>query len=68
MSTLRQEFVVGVAIDDVAKAFPLSRLNDKPVVNGQVNDLPLMIVFDQGSATAAVFSRVARRRQSVTRW
>lgn len=52
-----KEFVVGVAIEDAAKAYPFSRLNDEPVVNDAVNGQPLVVVFDQNSATGVVFSR-----------
>jgi hypothetical protein len=53
-----KEFVVGVAVDGVAKAYPFRRLNDSPVVNDELNGQPLLVVFDQESATGAVFSRV----------
>jgi hypothetical protein len=52
-----KEFVVGVAIDDVAIAYPFSRLNEEPVVNDEVNGEALLVVFDPDSATAAVFRR-----------
>jgi hypothetical protein len=52
-----KEFVVGVALDDVARAYPFSQLNDQPVVNDELNGQPLLVVFDAGSATGVVFRR-----------
>lgn len=52
-----KEFVVGVALDDAAKAYPFSRLDEQPVVNDELDGQPLLVVFDAGSATGAVFRR-----------
>jgi hypothetical protein len=52
-----KEFVVGVAIEDVAKAYPFRQLNEKPVVNDELNGQPLLVVFDPESGTGAVFGR-----------
>jgi hypothetical protein len=52
-----KEFVIGVAVEDVAKAYPFGQLNAEPVVNDNVNGQPLAVVFDAGSGTGAVFYR-----------
>jgi hypothetical protein len=57
-----KEFVIGVALDDVAKAYPFSQLNAEPIVNDKVNGQSLTVVFDAGSGTGAVFSREVEGR------
>lgn len=57
-----KEFVVGVALDEAARAFPFSRLNDEPVVNDDLSGQPLLVIFDAGPATAAVFRREVENR------
>ena len=52
-----KEFVVGVELGNVTKAYPFRVLNDEPVVNDELNGQTLLVVFDPGSATGAVFSR-----------
>jgi hypothetical protein len=52
-----KQFVVGVILGDAARAYPFSQLNDEPVVNDELNGQPLLVVFDPGSATGAVFGR-----------
>jgi hypothetical protein len=57
-----KEFVVGVALDNEAKAYPFSQLNDEPVVNDELNGRALLVVFDAESATGAVYSREVEGR------
>ncbi len=52
-----KQFVVGVILGDAARAYPFSQLNDEPLVNDELNGQPLLVVFDPGSATGAVFGR-----------
>jgi hypothetical protein len=52
-----KEFVVGVRLGGEVKAYPFSVLNQQPVVNDTVGDVPLVVFFDKGSASGAVFSR-----------
>lgn len=52
-----KEFVIGVALDDLAVAYPFSVLNDQPVINDNLGDTPLLVVFDEESATGVVFNR-----------
>jgi hypothetical protein len=52
-----KEFVVGVVLGDVARAYPFRLLNDEQVVNDELNGQPLLVVFDPESATGAVYRR-----------
>lgn len=52
-----KEFVVGVAHNDDAAAYPFSILNDQPVVNDHVDDLPILVVFNAQTGTGIVFNR-----------
>lgn len=52
-----KEFVLGVVHQGQAKAYPFRQLSEMPVVNDQFNDLPLLVVFDEASASGAVFER-----------
>jgi len=52
-----KEFVVGVRLGGEVKAYPFSVLNQQPVVNDTIGDVPLVVFFDKGSASGAVFSR-----------
>lgn len=57
-----KEFVIGVTLDDTAKAYPFSVLNEEPVVNDRLADQPVLVVFDPNSATGAVFNRQIQDR------
>jgi len=52
-----KEFVVGVDHGGLAAAYPFSVLNDQPVVNDQVGDLSLLVVFNADTGAATVFNR-----------
>jgi hypothetical protein len=52
-----KQFVVGVAIDDQAVAFPFSVLNEEPVVQYQIAEVPILVVFDDENASGVVFDR-----------
>lgn len=52
-----KEFVIGVVHGEYAKAYPYSALNETPVVNDALADLPLLVVFDVDSGSGAVFDR-----------
>ncbi len=54
-----KEFVVGVELGDTPVAYPFSVLNDEPVINDTVGGVPLVVVFDDGAASAAVYRRTA---------
>jgi hypothetical protein len=52
-----KEFVVGVEQNGQAAAFPFSVLNEEPVVNDQVGGTPVLVVFNEESATGVVYDR-----------
>ncbi len=54
-----KEFVVGVELGDTPVAYPFSVLNDEPVITDTVGGVPLVVVFDDGAASAAVYRRTA---------
>lgn len=53
----RKEFVIGVALDDVAVAYPFRFLSAEPVVNESVGERQLLVVFDPDNATGLVYDR-----------
>ena len=52
-----KELVVGVALDDRFKAYPLEALDNQPVVNDRLGDDDLLVLFDRASETALVYFR-----------
>ena len=53
-----KELVVGVSFGGVSKAYPFSELAMDPIVNDTVNGVPVVVTFDETSATGAVFNPV----------
>ncbi len=51
-----KDLVVGVNINGQAKAYPFDELAITPVVNDVVNGVPLLVTFDDDSATGVVFN------------
>ena len=51
-----KEFVIGVRLGGEVKAYPFRVLNQQPVVNDTVGQVPVAVFFDKGSAAGAVFS------------
>jgi len=51
-----KEFVIGVRLGGEVKAYPFRVLNQQPIVNDVVGDVPLVVFFDKGSAVGAAFS------------
>jgi hypothetical protein len=51
-----KEFVIGVRLGGEVKAYPFRALNQRPVVNDTVGEIPVVVFFDKGSAAGAVFS------------
>ena len=58
-----KELVLGVTINDRAKAFPFRALAGTPVVNDVFNGMPLLVTFERISATGAVFNPVVEGRR-----
>ena len=52
-----KQFVIGVEIDNQPVAFPFSVLNEEPVVNTEIADTPVLVVFNPETATGVVFKR-----------
>ena len=52
-----KEFVVGVEQNGEAVAYPFSVLNEHPVVNDAVSDVPVLVVFNEDTGTGVVFDR-----------
>ena len=52
-----KELVIGVNMEGHAKAYPFSSLSESPVLNDEVNGVPLLVVFGSESRSAAVFNR-----------
>jgi len=52
-----KEFVIGVDINEETVAFPFSVLNDEPVVNYEIGEVPLVVVFNPESGAGAVWNR-----------
>jgi hypothetical protein len=50
-------FVIGLRLDGEVKAYPFTRLSKEPVVNDSVAHAPVVVVFQEKSATGMVFSR-----------
>lgn len=57
-----KEFVIGVALDDVAIAYPFRVLNNEPVVNDTVGARDLLVVFDQENGGGIVYDRQVGRQ------
>ena len=52
-----KQFVLGVRINGQPKAYPYMRLSEEPVVNETFAETPLVVVFDDRSASGAIFAR-----------
>lgn len=52
-----KEFVVGVSMKDESVAYAFSTLNDEPIVNDIVANVPVLVTFDAENASGAVFER-----------
>jgi hypothetical protein len=52
-----KEFVIGVALNEEAAAYPFSQLNREPVVNDDVGGVPVVVTFNPASGSGVVFER-----------
>jgi hypothetical protein len=52
-----KEYVIGVADGEDAVAYPFSALMEQPVINDQVGELQILVVFDPSYETGVVFNR-----------
>lgn len=59
-----KEYVLGLVLNDKAKAYPFSVLSREPVVNDDFQGVPLSVVFDEESATGLIFKRVIEGKKT----
>lgn len=52
-----KDFVVGVELPDVTKAYPFRALSKEPVVNDTIGETHLLVLFDIDSIATAVYNR-----------
>jgi hypothetical protein len=52
-----KEFVIGVALENQAIAYPFRNLNDQPVVNDTVDGRDLLVVFEAKNGVGLVYDR-----------
>ncbi len=52
-----KEYVLGLVLNDKAKAYPFSALSREPVVNDNFQGLALLVAFDADTATGVIFRR-----------
>ena len=52
-----KEYVLGLVLNDKAKAYPFSVLSREVIVNDTFERVPLVVVFDADSTTGAIFKR-----------
>lgn len=52
-----KEYVLGLVVDDKAKAYPFGALSRSPVVNDTFQGVPLLVTFEAETATGVVFQR-----------
>ena len=52
-----KEFVIGVSVGRLSKAYPFRVLDDIQVVNDAIGSRPVLVVFERQSGTGAVYDR-----------
>lgn len=52
-----KEYVLGLVLNEKAKAYPFSVLSRRPVVNDTFQAVPLLVVFDVETTTGIIFKR-----------
>ena len=52
-----KEFVVGVALDGAAVAYPFGALSAQSTINDQVGETPVVVLFAAGSGASVVYDR-----------
>ena len=52
-----KEYVLGLVLNDKAKAYPFSVLSRQPVVNDTFQGVPVVVVFDAAPTTGVIFKR-----------
>ena len=57
-----KEFVIGLQLDQLARAYPFRTLNDDPVVNDRLGETDLVVVFDREVGSGQIFERTVQGR------
>ena len=52
-----KEYVLGVRLAGEARAYPFSVLDKQPVVNDQISEIDVAVLFDKATTSGAVFDR-----------
>lgn len=52
-----KEYVIGVRLAGQARAYPFSALQREPVINDELAEIPIMVLFDQMTLSGTVFDR-----------
>jgi hypothetical protein len=50
-----KELVIGIAIDDVARGYPLQLIREQKVVNDVLNNIPLLFAYDEAQDAALIY-------------
>ena len=59
----RKEFVLGIQLPGLQKAYAFRDLSETPVVNDRLGEQELLVVFDAGAATGVAFDRTVEGRE-----
>lgn len=52
-----KDFVIGVELNQEAVAYPFRVLSEEPVVNDEINGVPIVVAFDAENATGVIWER-----------
>jgi hypothetical protein len=52
-----KEYVIGVRLAGQARAYPFRALQQEPVINDEVGEIPIVVLFDQMTLSGTVFDR-----------
>ena len=57
-----KEFVLGLQLDGLTRAYPFRYLNDRPVLNDRLGETELVVVFDREGGSGLIFDRTVGER------
>jgi len=57
-----KQFVIGVDTGQATMAFPFSELSQQPIVNAQIGEVPVLVLFDPGNANGVAYNRLVGDR------
>ncbi|OGO34019.1 MAG: hypothetical protein A2W35_13935 [Chloroflexi bacterium RBG_16_57_11] len=61
-----KEFVIGVAHNDHAVAYPFRQLSQEPVVNDRIGEMAVLVVFNAETGAGVVFNRQIGHGRTLT--